>query len=426
MGLSWSPAVRLERFQALRLGKKLGYALLRWAALLAALPLCLIVLSRQGPGLPWAETILLAGLRLILLFRTVVLQRDAQGRPALLHRQGEAFVVIALLRHGPAEALAVSLLSGAVYYALYRAPGKRHLLVRFSDMFFTAAVTWTGGSLYFLLGGHSVRTVADSALFYQHPTAIFLPLLAMLFFVNDLVHRGFLSLLLYVHSGTPFRETWRDPFFTVFDHVEGICAALLVVQWTAWGWGTVPFTLLLNESLLLATRSHFERLAARREADFDPLTGLASWRGIETHLGGRIMEAEKSRASFALLFLDADGLKRVNDRYGHKAGDALLTLIGDCCRLHARKSDLAGRRGGDEYLLVLDGLDRPGAEKVKERLQQAITDTLAVHPQFAGMAGASIGLAMFPQDADEKEALIAFADGEMYRDKQARRTAPAT
>jgi len=403
------------------LGKKTLYPLLRWAALLAALPVCLTVLARQGPGLPWPETLLLAGLRLGLLYRTVVLQRNAEGRPTLHHRQGEALVMIALLRNGPAEAMAVSFLSSAVYYVLYRAPGRRHLLIRFSDTFFTAAVSWAGGSLYFLMGGHLVRTAADSGLFYQHPTAILLPMLGMLFFVRDLVHRGYLSLLLYVHSGTPLRETWRDPFFAAFDHVEGICAAVLLVQCTAFGWGAVPFTLLLNESLLLATRSHFDRLAARRDADYDLMTGLASWRCIENHLRDRIIEARKAQTSFALLFLDSDGLKRVNDQHGHRAGDMLLTLIAECCRSHARKSDMAGRRGGDEFLLVLDGLDRAGAKKVKERLQQAITDALAAHPQFAGVAGASIGLAMFPQDADDKDALIALADRQMYADKEARR-----
>ena len=408
------------------LGRKSLYPLLQWAALLAALPVCLVVLARQGPGLPWPETLLLAGLRLGLLYRSVVLQRDAAGQPTLHHRQGEALVVIGLLRHGPAEALAVSLLSSAAYYAFYRAPGRRHLLRRFSDTSFTAAVSWAGGSLYLLMGGHPVLTAADSGLFYQSPAAILLPLLGMLFFVHDLAHRGFLSLLLYVHGGTPLRQTWRDPFLTIFDHVEGVCAALLLVQWTAWGWGAVPFTLLLNESLLLATRSHFDRLAARRDADYDPMTGLASWRGIENHLHARITEARKSRTGFALLFLDSDGLKRVNDRYGHRAGDTLLTLTAECCRLHARKADLVGRRGGDEFLLVLDGMDRAGAERVKERLQQAITDTLAVHPQFAGMTGASIGLAMFPQDADDKDALIACADREMYRDKQARRAVQTT
>ena len=407
-------------------GQKIYYTLLRWAALLVALPVCLAVLARQGPGLLWPETLLLAGLRLTFLYRTVVLQRDEAGRPALHHRQGEALVMIALLRHGPAEALAVSLLSSAVYYAFYRAPGRTHLLRRLSDTFFTAAVSWAGGSLYYLLGGHPVLTAADSALFYQRPAAILLPLLGMLFFTHDLIHRGYLSLLLYAHSGTPLRQTWRDPFFAAFDHVEGFCAALFLVQWTAWGWGTAPFTLLLNESLLLAARSHFDRLAARRDADYDPMTGLASWRGIENHLVGRIAEARKARTGFALLFLDSDGLKRVNDRYGHRAGDVLLNLIAECCRLHARKSDLVGRRGGDEFLLVLDGLDRESAERVKERLQQAITDSLAVHPQLSGMAGASIGLAMFPQDADDKDALIACADREMYRDKEARRTMQAT
>ena len=406
-----------------RLGKKTLYPLLRWAALLASLPICVAVLAREGPGLAWPETLLLAGLRLALLYRTVVLQRDDEGRPALYHRQGEALVVIALLRHGPAEALAVSLLSSAVYYAFYHSPGRRHLLRRFSDTFWPAAVTWAGGSLYFLMGGHLVRTAADSALFYQHPAAILLPLLGMLLLVHDIAHRGYLSLLLYAHGGTPLRDTWRDAFLTAFDHVEGVCAALLLVQWTAWGWGAVPAALLLNESLLLATRAHFDRLAARRDADYDPMTGLASWRGLENHLHARIAEARKARTSFALLFLDSDGLKRVNDQHGHWAGDKLLTLTAECCRLHARKSDMVGRRGGDEFLLVLDGMDRAGAERVKERLQQAITDTLAVHPQFAGMAGASIGLAMFPQDADDKDALIAWADQEMYRDKQARRAA---
>ena len=410
----------------MRFGKKTLYPLLRWAALLLSAPVCLLVLAHAGPGFPWAETLLLAGLRLGLLYRTVTLQRDDAGRPILNHRQGEALVVIALLRHGPAEALAVSLLSSAVYYVFYRSPGRRHLLRRFSDAFWTAGVSWAGGSLYYLLGGHPVRTAADCALFYQYPAAVLLPLLGMLVFVHDIAHRGYLSLLLYVHSGTPLRQTWRDPFFAAFDHVEGICAALLLVQWTAWGWGAVPFALLLNESLLLATRSHFDRLAARRDADYDPMTGLASWRGIENHLRDRIEEARKTGTPFALLFLDSDGLKRVNDQYGHRAGDTLLTLTAECCRLHARKSDLVGRRGGDEFLLVLDGMDRAGAERVKERLQQAIADTLAVHPQFAGMAGASIGLAMFPQDADDKDALIARADQEMYRDKQARRSAPAT
>ena len=164
-----------------------------------------------------------------------------------------------------------------------------------------------------------------------------------------------------------------------------------------------------------------ERIESRREAESDPLTGPASWRGLENFLKRRMAASRRKQWPFALLFLDVDGLKIVNDQYGHAAGDALLRLVGECCRRHTRKGDLGGRRGGDEFLIVLDGLDRVQAEVVLARLRESVADTLPDHPQFAGAAGVSAGLAAYPEDSESQDGLIACADRHMYADKEARR-----
>ena len=117
-----------------------------------------------------------------------------------------------------------------------------------------------------------------------------------------------------------------------------------------------------------------------------------------------------------------DGLKRVNDRFGHATGDELLRVVGEACRLHARKGDIVGRRSGDEFLLALEGLGRPEAEAVMFRLQRGIEAELAAHPEFsAAAAGASIGLALYPQDSQSELDLVEIADHQMYRNKRARK-----
>jgi len=404
------------------IGRYLSAPLLRGTALFLGAALCVWVLAGQGAALPWLELAGLAAVRLLMQLRPLVLRRDSRGEPLLYHVPGGALAIVALLRHGPAASLVVTLLSGAAYHAWHGRTLINEPLQRLSPLFYACGLNWIGGSLYFAFGGHFVQDAADSALFYQHPRALLLPLAGMLVLTNELIHRPFTALVLRVARGTPLRETLRDPLPSSFVYMEGLCGALLVVQWTAWGWGAVPFTVLTNESLLLATRAYFARMEAWREAESDPLTGLASRRGIETYLARQIARACEEPVIFAVLFLDADGLKAVNDCHGHAAGDELLSLIGECCRLHARATDLVGRRG-DEFLLILDGLERDEAERVRVRLQRAIADTLAVHPLFAGVAGASIGLSVFPADASDADTLIEMADQQMYADKRARRLA---
>ena len=399
------------------------YRLLRIAILLAGLAVCVRVLAAQGPGLPWNDVLFLSLAAAVIRLRVVVMRRDADGVPTLFHFPGTALVVIALLRDGPAAALAVNLLS-----ALLSGPftWRRHEFMRrqsIGDPFSFSALNYGLACVYYAIGGQALRTPEDCARFFHDPQALLLPLLAATILFAQILTRLLAALMLFLRDGLPVRRVLLDPLFGLFHHAEIFSGTLALVLWTAWGWGTLPYSVLLNEALLLAARNYFERLDALQEAECDSLTGLASWRGMDNVLRRRIAAGQRRSATFALLFLDVDGLKRVNDTYGHAMGDELLRLVGETCRLHARQRDFVARRSGDEFLVILDGLGRAPAERVMRRFQQAIEDACAVHPRFAGVAGVSAGLSVFPDDAHDAPTLIEMADRQMYHNKRARKAA---
>lgn len=398
-------------------------ALLRWLALTGGALVCVGALARDGAKLPPTDVLCLGVLLALLGLRSVVMKRGAGGRASLYQISGESLVVIALLRDGPCAALAVKLLAGALLLPLERADYRAAPLRCWSNFFYFPALYFIAGSVYVGLGGQPLRAPADSAAFFQFPLRHVLPLLAALLVMNEVIHRPYMALILRFKDGESIRRTLRDPMFSCFDYLDCLGGAMILTLWTAWGWGTIPFTVGMQEAAMLGARGYFEKREAERAANCDALTGLASWRGLDDWLGRRIQSPHAARP-FALLFLDVDGLKRVNDSLGHAAGNELLALVGECCRLHARAQDMVGRRGGDEFLVILDELGRTEARQVMARLQQAVADTIAVHPQLRQMgAGASVGLAMFPEDACDAGALIGLADRQMYADKRARKCA---
>lgn len=398
------------------------YMALRWLGLLAGLCVCAGVLGALWRTLPFGDVLLLSLLGAAARLRPVVMRPQSGDRSRIVFYLGESLSVIALLRDGPAAALAVSLLAALLTLPFHRQVSFiKKPVESLETLLSTPALLWLAGNLYAMLGGHSLRTPSDAALFFRHPAAMVAPLLLVLFLSHDIVYRGYTALLIFCYRPEMVRPFLCGIVSAGYVYVECLCAALGLALWTVWGWSTLPFSLLIALTALLSARNSLERLQARREAESDPLTGLASWRGLENFLKRQIAASQRRKRPFALLFLDVDGLKVVNDRMGHAAGDALLTLIGECCRAHTRKNDLGGRRGGDEFLLVLDGLDRGEAEAVLARLRRSVAEALAGHAEFAGLAGASIGLAVYPRDAASQDGLIACADGRMYADKQARR-----
>jgi diguanylate cyclase (GGDEF)-like protein len=175
---------------------------------------------------------------------------------------------------------------------------------------------------------------------------------------------------------------------------------------------------------LVRTGSHLSELQEelRQLATVDELTGLANRRGFYALAEHELLVAARTRAAIALLFVDVDGLKRVNDELGHSVGDLLLKEAADVIRETIRASDLAGRLGGDEFCVLLRGEPDLDAERAVARMRE----TTAAHNARPGrpyQVSLSIGVSALPAGRSVTlEELIDAADEGMYEDKRAKRS----
>ncbi|SEH11629.1 diguanylate cyclase (GGDEF) domain-containing protein [Thermoleophilum album] len=144
----------------------------------------------------------------------------------------------------------------------------------------------------------------------------------------------------------------------------------------------------------------------------DPLTGCLNRRGFAEQFEAARERARRTRGTFALIEFDIDDFKRVNDVYGHETGDRLLVQLVRRMRQVVRTADPIGRLGGDEFMVLADGADRPGAERLAQRIRSAIA------PQVI-----SVGISVFPEDGESFDALYRAADRRVYREKQEHQTA---
>ena len=174
---------------------------------------------------------------------------------------------------------------------------------------------------------------------------------------------------------------------------------------------------------LVRTGSHVAELQEelRQLATVDDLTGLANRRGFFALGEHQLLVAARTRAAIALLFIDVDGLKRVNDEFGHSMGDLLLKEVAEVLRETIRDSDLAGRIGGDEFCVLLMGDPDLDAERAVERMR-ATTSAHNARPGRNFPVSLSIGLsAILPGRSVTLEELIDAADEGMYEDKRGKR-----
>lgn len=155
----------------------------------------------------------------------------------------------------------------------------------------------------------------------------------------------------------------------------------------------------------------------------DPLTGLANRRAFGDAMTRAFAEARRSGHSLACIMLDVDGFKKFNDTYGHQQGDELLKAVARLLDHNCRQSDVAGRFGGDEFIVLLPQADERTARRVAHRVQESFVDELrqlSDDPTIEGAATLSMGLATVDlRDAGDPEQLIAHADEALYRAKQA-------
>jgi diguanylate cyclase (GGDEF)-like protein len=170
---------------------------------------------------------------------------------------------------------------------------------------------------------------------------------------------------------------------------------------------------------------HFKDITARRKtqeqlllsAQYDELTGLTNRARFNEYLDSALARASRSRQNLALLFIDLDDFKAVNDRFGHQAGDRLLRLVAQRLRSCLRAGDLVSRLGGDEFTVVLENceLDHLPA------LAETIVEVLGVPVDLGGhpvRVSASIGIATYPASGASQDELIHKADAAMYCAKE--------
>jgi diguanylate cyclase (GGDEF)-like protein len=167
--------------------------------------------------------------------------------------------------------------------------------------------------------------------------------------------------------------------------------------------------------------SSFETMQHRLQTD--ALTGLANRESFMLRLRSKIAQvaAHASGSGFAVLFIDLNHFKRVNDRYGHGAGDAVLVEVAQRLRATVRSQDLVARLSGDEFVILLDRVDaKEDLQGVREHIAEVLQQPLSALEEGAIALmefGGSVGDAFYPDDGTDAESLLKKADRRMYKDK---------
>lgn len=224
------------------------------------------------------------------------------------------------------------------------------------------------------------------------------------------------------------------PHYTVLCAlVNGIGLAVITLTVPAfqaeWGWmlSTIALVSIVPlYSAYLTVRLSEQRARAledaallRHESTHDQLTGLANRGHLLDVLAVGLQQAAGRRSRIAVLFIDLDGFKNVNDRFGHAAGDALLRRVANCLKESVRSRDLVARVGGDEFVVLLDEfLQDDEVQHVARTFEDRLRAAMAAEETFVGV-GASIGTATYSGGlpCPSADGLIAQADAAMYRVK---------
>jgi diguanylate cyclase (GGDEF)-like protein/PAS domain S-box-containing protein len=159
-------------------------------------------------------------------------------------------------------------------------------------------------------------------------------------------------------------------------------------------------------------------------AHYDPLTGLPSRRLLQDRLTYSLARAKRTGSMVAMAFMDLDGFKKVNDRFGHEIGDLALCQVSDQMRNQIRETDTLARHVGDEFILLFDTLvSRSDVATICDRIRGIFSAPFNLG-EFTARLDISIGTAFYPNDGDNVQSLLRFADAAMYESKNAKERQP--
>jgi diguanylate cyclase (GGDEF)-like protein len=182
-----------------------------------------------------------------------------------------------------------------------------------------------------------------------------------------------------------------------------------------------PFLLVAYLTTTLSADITEARERIENLAQTDSLTGLYNVR-MFTEVWQREHDAcERGRGVYALLMIDMDKLKEINDTFGHEAGNSAITLVAQCLQRSIRATDHAARFGGDEFAVLLPGASAEVAEAVIKRIRHNVYKTTLDLRSRMIRCSVSIGVVNYPKDSKDMRELRSLADDKMYRDKELRR-----
>jgi diguanylate cyclase (GGDEF)-like protein len=155
--------------------------------------------------------------------------------------------------------------------------------------------------------------------------------------------------------------------------------------------------------------------ALRKSAFLDPLTGLANRLLMMDRFEVAMRHARRSRKQFAVLMLDLNKFKAINDTYGHAAGDKVLVTVAQRLVSIVRESDTVSRLGGDEFVLIVESItERAQLEALGHKLVEVVSQALTLDSGVSVSVGVSVGLAWYPKDGDNLRDILDVADQAMY------------
>jgi diguanylate cyclase (GGDEF)-like protein len=182
-----------------------------------------------------------------------------------------------------------------------------------------------------------------------------------------------------------------------------------------------PFLLVAYLTTTLSADVTEARERIENLAQTDALTGLYNLRMFNEVWRREHDAAERGRGVYALLMIDMDKLKDINDTFGHEAGNSAITLVAQCLQRSIRGTDYAARFGGDEFAVLLPGASPEIAEAVVKRVRHNVYKTTLDLRSRMIRCSVSIGVVNYPKDSRDTRELLSIADRKMYRDKELRR-----
>ena len=173
----------------------------------------------------------------------------------------------------------------------------------------------------------------------------------------------------------------------------------------------------ITSKLALFIENALKYRQAEKSAISDFLTGMPNARALSMHLDQELARCKREHSTAAIMVCDLNGFKKINDRYGHLAGDRVLKIFAGLMRKACREYDYAARMGGDEFVIVAPNMT-PGSVSERARLLSAMAQEASREVCGTDMLTASLGAVFYPQDGSDTEHLLAEADRKMYAAKQ--------